>query len=97
MNSTSDDIQSEKKKETAPSPVARCIVLARGSHVTGVLLAAIVYWFKYARKTLPKSKGYWIANKRTWWMREASSAMVVRESKYLVRKTHTDRMRDHEP
>lgn len=72
MNSTPDDVHSEKKiKETAPSPLARCIVLARGSHVAGVLLAAIIYWFKYASKKLPKAEGNWIAHKRTWWMREA--------------------------
>lgn len=59
------------KKETSPSTNAICIMLAGGNHAAGVLLASIVYWSKYGRAKIPKFGGYWVANKRTWWMREA--------------------------
>jgi hypothetical protein len=51
----------------------------------GVLLERAVYWKQYAKAKIPDVEGYWIANPRLWWMREAqlSSAQYDRASAKL--------------
>lgn len=39
--------------------------------MAGALLYQILHWVKYAKATIPGVSGHWIANDRTWWMREA--------------------------
>ncbi len=51
-----------------PSQQALCVKLAQRNHAAGFLLYLIVYWHQYAKPTIPKFKGKWIANKREWWM-----------------------------
>jgi hypothetical protein len=57
--------------ETNPYRSTLCVMLADGKHADGLLLDRIVHWFKYSKVTLPGSKGTWIANPTSWWMREA--------------------------
>jgi hypothetical protein len=57
-------------KETNPSRLALCIMLAKGNHVAGTFLHSVVYWSKYGRAEIPNVDGYWIANNRNWWRRE---------------------------
>jgi hypothetical protein len=60
-----------KAQDTDPSRLALCTMLARENHMAGVLLERIVYWIRYGRAEIPRTMGCWIANERTWWMREA--------------------------
>jgi hypothetical protein len=46
-------------------------MLAGGNHMAGVLLARIMHWSRYGRAEIPGTSGFWIANDRAWWMREA--------------------------
>lgn len=60
-----------KSKDTTPYKDALCIMLARDNHTAGFLLFKIVYWSQYGKAQIPGTEGYWIANKREWWWREA--------------------------
>ncbi len=60
-----------KAQGTNPSPLSLCIKLARENHRAGVLLERIVHWSRYGRAEIPVTSGYWIANDRAWWRREA--------------------------
>lgn len=73
-------------KETNPSRLALCVMLTGGSHMLGAFLERAVYWSKYGNAKIPGVEGRWIANRRTWWMREVqlSSAQYDRASKRLL-------------
>jgi hypothetical protein len=48
-----------------------CVILARGDHVSGMLLDRICYWARYGKATIPGVEGYGVAYDRPFWMREA--------------------------
>jgi hypothetical protein len=74
------------KKDTNPHALELCIMLARGDHAAGTLLHKINYWSKYAKIKIPDADGYWQANTRVWWMREAQMSLGIfnRNAKDLV-------------
>jgi hypothetical protein len=58
-------------KTTNPSRAALYVILTRGNHVSAMLLDRICYWAQYGKAKIKGVEGYWIANDRSWWMREA--------------------------
>jgi hypothetical protein len=59
------------KTDTNPNRPSLCVLLARGDHVSGMLLDRICHWAQYGKATIKDVDGKWIANDRIWWMREA--------------------------
>lgn len=74
-------------KETTPSRLALCIMLAKGNHLTGAFLYSIVYWSQYGRAKIPHADGYWVANTRIWWCREI--CLTLRQYDRAVAKLAT--------
>jgi hypothetical protein len=44
-------------KETNPSRLPLCVMLAEGKHMAGVLLERAVYWSQYGRAKIPHVEG----------------------------------------
>jgi hypothetical protein len=59
------------KREAKPPAVTLCTLLARRDHQAGLLLNEVIYWARYGRAVIPNCEGKWVANRRSWWAREA--------------------------
>jgi hypothetical protein len=65
-----DDSSNFKHAITNPSRGVLCIMLAGRNHMSGVFLASIIHWAKYGKAVIAGAPGYWVANRRKWWMKE---------------------------